>query len=363
MLNDDSPTDNGLHLFGPSISSLEKEMFPMWFPKVVRSNRAYAQASRIALVFGLLLVANIACGTSRISGTYIAHGPTFVNMLQLAQTGVGQITGVFNSIELSSDGTLNSENASITGGALDGEQLTLTFHPGPFGTNLAGTMRGNTIRLQTVGSNGNVLSWQFERSSSAQFKIFADQLKSKGEGIILSAKLLSSAQELRQAVQSAEQWISNAELHAQRIPAVKDYYRKIENEMRSLVTRERGTPNSVARSQISVMVNQGDVAGTQADVQVDQMWDLSIGDSGQNLSRIFANSPSNCDTPGELQKRGATPQSAETWQAACQQALTERLKFEPVYKRVMEQRADLKSFQAKAQSNRQALVDEASRIQ
>jgi hypothetical protein len=168
---------------------------------------------------------------------------------------------------------------------------------------------------------------------------------------------------MRQAIRSAEQWISNAELHAQKIPRVKDYYRQLEDKMRSLVARERRTQDSVDRSQISVMVDQGDVAGTQSDLQVNQTWDLSIGDSGQNLSRIFASAPSNCGASGELQKRGATRQAEEAWESACRTVLAERLKFEPIYKRVMEQRADLKSFQAKAQSNRQALVDEASRIQ
>ncbi len=103
--------------------------------------------------------------------------------------------------------------------------------------------------------------------------------------------------------------------------------------------------------------------GIQADVQVNQMWDQTIGDSGRGLSTIFSSYPSNCGTTGELQKRGATPQAIQAWQIACQQALAERLKFEPIYKRVMEQRADLESFQATAQSTRQALVDEASRIQ
>ena len=55
--------------------------------------------------------------------------------------------------------------------------------------------------------------------------------------------------------------MANAETRAQRIPGVKDYYRRIESEMRSLVARERAPSNSVARTQISVRVIQGKYRG------------------------------------------------------------------------------------------------------
>jgi hypothetical protein len=37
--------------------------------------------------------------------------------------------------------------------------------------------------------------------------------------------------------------------------------------------------------------------------------------------------------------------------------------FEPIYKQMSEQRANLKSFQAAAQAHRKALVSEANRIE
>ena len=96
---------------------------------------------------------------------------------------------------------------------------------------------------------------------------------------------------------------------------------------------------------------------------MNQLWDQTIIDSGQNLAKLFANDPSNCGTLAELQARGATRQTAEQGQNACQQALSERVKFEPVFEAIMKQRAELKSFQVAAESRRQALVNEAWRIQ
>jgi hypothetical protein len=63
-----------------------------------------------------------------------------------------------------------------------------------------------------------------------------------------------------------------------------------------------------------------------------------------NLSREFANWGASCSTPEQLQKRGATIQAGEAAQTACKQALAEREKFTPIFKRTMLQRVGLKSF-------------------
>jgi hypothetical protein len=370
MLNDNSPTDNGLH-FVAILHCSDKEMFSgMWLPKAIRSHRAFVQGLRIVL--GSILVANIACRSARISGTYVANGNNFVSSLSLTQAEGGQITGVLNVIQLSADGKIGSADTPVTSGTLDGKQLTLTLnpgllglHPGSLGKNIAGTIEGDTIRIQTVGSNGGILSEEFQRSSPAEFKTYADQLRLRAGGIILSNDLLERAQEMHRTIQNAEQWISNAELHAQRIPRAKEYYLKIEDKMKLLVARERITPSAVARTQISVMVIQGNVAGSQVDVQEDQTWDVPLEDSGKRLSQTLGIYSERCweGAGGKFQKNGATPQAVANWESACHEALTEQAKFEPIYKRIMEQRADLKSFQAMARSRRQALVDEASRIQ
>jgi hypothetical protein len=46
-------------------------------------------------------------------------------MLQMTQSQGGQITGVLNRVELRNDGSIESDETSITGGMLDGDQLTL----------------------------------------------------------------------------------------------------------------------------------------------------------------------------------------------------------------------------------------------
>jgi len=133
--------------------------------------------------------------------------------------------------------------------------------------------------------------------------------------------------------------------------------------MRSLVAQERSAPTgSIARTQISVIVGQRDIAGGQLDIQIDQIWDFEIEGPGTGLYRHLANWDGNCGNADQLRRRGATPQSIQTWEGSCRQALAEREKFIPMYKRTMEQRAQLKSFQSAAEARRKALVDEANRI-
>ena len=160
---------------------------------------------------------------------------------------------------------------------------------------------------------------------------------------------MNGAQEFRETVQRAEEWIANAELHAQRIPAIKTRYREIEERMQSPVATERATNNPAARGQISVTVNQ--------------LWDINIANYGAALNGDFVKWDGKCGEPGELQKRGATAQSAEAWMTACKLASAEREKFMPIFKRIMEQRNELKSFQVAAQARRKALVAESNRIE
>jgi hypothetical protein len=323
--------------------------------------KSYLQS--LALV--LMALAATVCNASQVSGTYVAHTSVFTEMLQLTQTPDGQISGVLSYVGLKSDGQISSEQTPVNGTA-DADQLTLkfptilSFIPGK---SLAGTIGGGAIHLQIVDSNGNLSSEAFERSDPAKFKAYADELKSQGQAIAYNTKLLNLAQQYRETVANAENWIANAKAHAERIPNAKGDYDRIEKRMHELVDRERHTLDGVTRSQISVAVMQGDIAGDQVDIQVQQIWDFGIGDPGVRLEKEFQGWDGNCGTDGELRKQGATDQAISAWDGACKQVVAERAKFEPIYRRLSEQRADLKSFQATAQTRRKALVNEANRIQ
>ena len=89
---------------------------------------------------------------------------------------------------------------------------------------------------------------------------------------------------------------------------------------------------------------------------VNKLSDIDIANYGAALNGGFVKWDGKCGEPGGLQKRGATARSAEAWMTACKLASAEREKFMPIFKRIMEQRNELKSFQVAAQARQKALV-------
>lgn len=108
---------------------------------------------RSFLVF-IVLIAPLACA-SRISGTYVAHGKNFAELLQLTETNNGQVNGSLSMISLKDDGSVKSEQYPVSG-TVDGGQFNLNAKLGDGllsllpGATFAGTISGNTIRLQFV---------------------------------------------------------------------------------------------------------------------------------------------------------------------------------------------------------------------
>lgn len=323
---------------------------------------------RIATL-ALIALLTASCSASRITGIYVNHGTDFVEMLQLTQTDNGKLNGVFTSVQLQSDGKLTSDQSALTG-VVDENQLTLSSSSTLahfFGAvNVAGSVLASGIKFQMVDSHGDVLAPLFVRSTGEQFKRYTDALKAKGQGTILTRQLLEGSERFRQSVKGAESWISNAQLHVSRIPDVRAAYNKVEDQMRSLLAREQHLPaRSVARSQTSVAVNQADIAGEQIDIQVNQIWQFQIEESGAAMFTQFTSWDGNCGTADQLNARrrqGATEQALDAWSTSCKQAVAERGKFIPVYQKIMQQRAELKSFQAAAQEHRKALVHEADTL-
>jgi hypothetical protein len=133
--------------------------------------------------------------------------------------------------------------------------------------------------------------------------------------------------------------------------------------MRTFVVRERATINSVTRGQISVAVNQLEVTGVQSDIKVNQLWDLTIINAGQQIAKTLASYPSECGTNAHLQKKGAASQVADEWLSVCQEGLLERSRFGPLYEQTISDRAALKSFQVAVEARRQALVKQSNSIQ
>ena len=320
---------------------------------------------RVVFITCTLLVITTGCEASRITGTYVTHGQSIVQMLSLTQSDNQHFSGVLSYVEVDTQGHLKSEQVSVTG-VIDADQLTLTLNsflsPIFGGKNLSGTLKGNSLALQEVGSQGRISSWAFTRSSPDEFKAYADQLRSKGATIVASEELSKEAYEIGILAGRAESWMSSAKSHSQKIPNVRSYYQQIDDKMAALVKRERGTFNSVAKSQIAVAVDQGALAGDQLDMNVDQVWDYSVANAGTDINRALSKWAEDCGTKQVPRRGSPSTEAAQAWESACKQAVAEREKFVPVFQEIMEQRASLKSFQAAEKAKRADMVQASQRI-
>jgi hypothetical protein len=301
------------------------------------------------------------CGSAqtKISGTYVACESNDGAMLQLTQATGGQITGVVSVVELDSSGGVKADTSSITGGTLDGAQLTLTLHPGMFGTNISGTRTVNTIRLQSVDREGRVSSSVFTRGSVSGFSTCTDQLRQKSAIIEMNSNLSSQIRQFSQTAHDAEAWIQNAQLHASRIPTAEGHYNQIQDKMQKLVERERSIPDRVDRSQLSNDVNQTSIDGDLFDIDVNQTWEWPIEGQLKTITQQFANCAAIC-TQRAAERPGIEPSTRDKWEGGCRNILAEQSNFQSIAQKVMEQRSELKTYQAKAKSLRETTVKQAN---
>ena len=325
--------------------------------------RPIGKALNLAIIlFGIVIPTSICCrAQSKISGTYVTCGSNDGAMLQLTQANGGQITGVVSVVEIGILGNVKADTSSITGGTLDGAQLTLTLHPGMFGTNISGTRVGNTIRLQSVDRDGRISSSIFTRGSISGFGTCADQLQQKSAIIKMNSNLSLQTRQFSQTAKDTEAWLQNAQLHASRIPTAEDNYNQIQDEMQKLVERERSTSDRGDRFQISLDVNQKRIDGDLFDIDVNQTWEWPIEDRLKTIAQQLENCVTTCNQR-DAEKPGTEPTIKDQWESGCRNILAEQSNFQSIAQKVMEQRSELKTYQVNAKSLRETTVKQAEKL-
>jgi hypothetical protein len=179
------------------------------------------RSSVLLLLMGLVRLTANAHAETRLSGTYVAHGPTFAEMLQLTQTDNGQITGVLSGVDLKADGKLDAQQEPLTG-TVDSDQIVLKIGGAFSARSFAGTVSGGTIRLQSIGTNGDVLVSLFTRATPLDYQGYADHLKAKSKATLFNVSLERTTQALDRTVRDATKWRADTEIRVQKISGLKD---------------------------------------------------------------------------------------------------------------------------------------------
>jgi len=297
----------------------------------------------------------------RISGAYVFHRPNDVAMLQITEADNGQLTGTFSDVAVKAGGRIESIQKPFTG-VFDRPQITLTFGDLFGHQNVSGIVSLNAVELQIVNATGTVEAWRFERSSAAEFNEYAGVVRRSGNTVAANAALVRAAGGYSQAINAASSWMTSSNLHVSKIPAIEQNYRRIESQMESIIQRQRVTANGVDRSQLAVAVNQGDVAGSQFDIQVEQVWN-GIMRGGNSLFSVLSRDSADCRiSDADIRSKGASPETLAAWRASCNQVLSAKAKFDSGFKYIAERYGEVKQIEAEATRHRQALVSQANRL-
>ena len=80
------------------------------------------------VILAVLAMSLVACGKPTVTGTYVGKSGDSVVLLDLVQTGGGQVTGRLEGISLKADGSI-SDDASAVSGLTDGKSVSLAAKP------------------------------------------------------------------------------------------------------------------------------------------------------------------------------------------------------------------------------------------
>lgn len=133
---------------------------------------------RIAAFSAMLIAAG--CSAHGASGTYIARGQGFVQMLQITQAQDGQLLGSLSSATLNPNGSITQDTTNIAGVAAGHAVTLVAKSPIPLfpSVNLPGTFEGGAITI--TNPNGQE---RFTSGSPGDYQIAVQQLQAQGSAI------------------------------------------------------------------------------------------------------------------------------------------------------------------------------------
>lgn len=121
------------------------------------------------------------CSNHGVSGTYIARGSSFVEMLQITQGQDGHLLGTMASTTLKSNGSISTDSTNISGVAAENSLTLVAKSPIPFipSLNFPGVVSGNTITLTVPNGTTD----QFTAGSPSDYQAIVSKLQEQGTSI------------------------------------------------------------------------------------------------------------------------------------------------------------------------------------
>ncbi len=203
-----------------------------------------------------------------LSGIYVGDGTNSAFLLQIVQMSGGTLTGRFEQVWLDASGKLVREDSAVTGAA-NGNSIVVSIQPPGFLSSpitASGTVDGALFHL-SGGGNGRSLDLNLMKSDSKQYDALVQRLAAQGQvraaakaQANLNARILDLTNQLTALSQVADGKLP-------KFASVEEGYRTITGWMSQALARQQSIfgdgQAAVARSQISVSINQAEIQAEQ----------------------------------------------------------------------------------------------------
>jgi hypothetical protein len=283
--------------------------------KMRSSRRGEKQAMKTQRIMACIATVVFATGCSAhgVSGTYIARGQDFVEMLEVTQAKDGQLLGSLYSTTLKPNGSITRDSTNITG-AVEGNALTLvakSLIPLIPGLNLPGTIEGGVITI--TNPNGQE---QFKGGSPSDYQAAVQQLQNQGAAMqrqkhladedAAVADLNKRLTDYAAIVQAPQKVETFTEFHATHVHAVEQAQRQWAAEQKYPRTSFQAGQLDFAVSHTAFNLNLYDNA-----------WDNMVSQGRVHLQQFdaaIAESP--CHQSPTLPHCGNQPAAIQVYEAA-----------------------------------------------
>jgi hypothetical protein len=168
---------------------------------------------RFALCWPAALVLLTGC-KKNVSGSYLTSDQQTVCWLPLVRTPDDHLSGQFVCSILKSDGQISHESVILTGGAVNGENLTLTGRGflRTAQTTLSGTFDGNALMLTGEQSTPRTL----KRATLSDYQALIGEPSRRSQAIISARAATGAQQRTAQEAAELQPQVFHAELHPSR---------------------------------------------------------------------------------------------------------------------------------------------------
>jgi hypothetical protein len=207
-------------------------------------------------------------------------------MIQITQTGSGQLLGTLNHAELKENGSLEQTSNNLTG-AVDGGTITLmTKAPAPLellSTNVSGTIGGGALTLNFP--NGS--SERFVKADPSEYQTAVQQLSAQGTAIQQQRKIAdldAQVANLNKRLTDYAAMVTGAKNDQQIASFHAAHEKQLERARHGLQMQQKHPRGSVSANEVEVAIIQLQVDLTQYDLD----WE-SVQERGATHLREFDN--------------------------------------------------------------------------